>query len=259
MAGIDLEEIAQETRRMVHSASEVEPYELTEDDEALVVEAQLQPVTDAETFRRAGELLVIVKRTLRKIAAHYKAYKDPINELRKSILEMEHADLDSWEKAETRLSPLIADFDRQQKLAAEQERIRLQAIEDERARQTQLEQAAAVRRVAETEASPATRKALTQEAKAIERAPVVSRQVAAPAIEKVAGLSVSSGLACEIVDYMQLVKAIAEGRIPIQAIEPLKLAQDHPYLDMLATQMGAGLAQACPGLKVVEKASVRGR
>jgi hypothetical protein len=249
----------------VRSAAEVMPFELTEDEERIIEQAighrfQFAPAAggvatpeSAEAFRRGGEMLVTVRRLMRNVAAHYKRYRDPINQLRAAILDMEKCDLTPLERAEEALNPQIGRFDRDQKDAADRERRRLQAIEDERAAAEQRQQVEALRRVAEAEPDKAKAKAIQQEAKSVAALPVVSKKVEAPATQKVAGLGARSEYRCEIEDFMSLVKCIAAGKLPIAAIEPKALAESHAFLDQLAKTMGPQLATLCPGLKVVEK------
>ena len=242
------------------AASAIEPYDMTDDEAALLDEGHALTIRDADTFRRGGEILVEAKRISRKIEDRYGWIKKPINALRALVLEMEKADGQPWVTLIDRLVPAVTAYDKQQKVAAEQERLRLQKIADDAAAALRAQQVAAVQQVAETEANPQAKKSLLREAVAIAAAPIVSAKAAAPAPVKVAGLSISHGKKeAEIIDLMAVVKAVAQGKLPISVLEPERLRKEHPALDKLAASMGESLTALCAGVKVVEKSSTRGR
>ena len=258
-ASLSLLDQAMQQCGVIRSVADVEPFDLAEDAETLVIRAQLLTVDGAESFATGGQLIVSIKRMIRAVETHYKRYKDPINALRRELLDMEGADLSPLEQAKTNLEPQIAKFDLQQKQGALAEQRRLQAIEDQRALDEQKAAAASVQRVAEATEDPRSKKALVQEAKAILAAPAVSRKVAAPATVKVQGLSVRTEPRAEIVDPMVLLRCIIAGKLPISVIEPERLKLEHPALDAMAKAMGGKLETLCAGVKVVEKPIVSGR
>ena len=244
---------------IVRSVAEVDPFDLAEDEETIVIQAQLLKVADADGFARGGELLVGIKRMVRAVTAHYARYLDPLNAVRGEILDMKKADLSPLEQAIENLSPQIATFDRQQKeAAAEQQRID-QEIANREAEERQRAAAAAVERVAEAATDPKEKKALQREATAIAAAPVAAARVAARPIVKVSGLNTREEYRAEIADPMVLIRCIIAGKIPITAIEPERLKAEHPALDKLAQAMGPALETLCPGIRVVKKPIVSGR
>ena len=244
---------------VVRSVAEVDPFDLAEDEETIVIQAQLLKVGTAESFARGGELLVGIKRMIRAVTSHYGRYLDPLNAVRGEILDMKRADLSPLEQAVENLTPQIAAFDRQQKADAAAQQQRDQAEANRQAQAQQDAAADAVRRVADVAEDPKERKALQREATAIAAAPVVAAKVAAPAIVKVPGLNTREEFRAEIADPMVLIRCIIAGKIPITAIEPERLKAEHPALDKLAQAMGPALESLCPGIKVVKKPIVSGR
>ena len=244
---------------VVRSVAEVDPFDLGEDEETLVIGAQLLKVSDPDTFTTGGTLLVAIKRMIRTVEAHYSRYLDPLNAVRGEILELKRADLAPLAQAKENLEPQIARFDKQQKDAAAAEQRRQQDEANERARQDQLRAAASVERVADQTEDPRSKKALLKEAEAIKAAPTVAPKVDAPQTVKVPGLNTRFEYRAEIADPMLVIRCIIAGKLPITAIEPERLKQEHPALDKLAQALGPQLEKMCPGIKVVEKPIVTGR
>ena len=90
---------------VVRSVAEVDPFDLAEDEETIVIQAQLLKVGTAESFARGGELLVGIKRMIRAVTSHYGRYLDPLNAVRGEILDMKRADLSPLEQAVENLTP----------------------------------------------------------------------------------------------------------------------------------------------------------
>lgn len=180
---------------------------LTADERALRVKAQAIVIEDADTYVEAGQLLLKVKATRKRIVAWYDAFKKPINAIHGIVQAMLGDDVAIWSRIEQTLGQEWAQW----KIDADKEAARL-ALEEQLAREAQAQadrdaQAAAVTRVAEATEDPGVAASLHEEARAIAAQPVLvdapKMQSAAP---NVAGLSATLPLTATVTGKVELVR-----------------------------------------------------
>lgn len=244
---------------LARGLSAIEPIDLS-DDELRVLDAAtaITSISSAEDFQRGGEILVFIRRTLRRVADHYKGYKDPVNALRGHILDLERSDLRGWEAESERLTPIVDGWRVQEAARIERERREAQAAEDQRVRAEQQAIADALKAQAAQQPDKAVAKAQAAEARSIEQKPLAARSVASRPLPTVAGLGAGSEKpVAEILDLMTLVKAVAAGKVPLAALEPERLIESHPWLNRQAGQMGEQLQY--PGVRIVKKRVIAAR
>ena len=195
-------------------------------------------------------------RTIRKhVEAFHDMQKGPLNEVRAIALDLEKRDVGAWKALETGLGAKLLAFDtemeRQRK--AEQDRLNREAL---LAAQAEADaQAKALREAAKAEDDAAVKRQLQAQARAVKATPVF----VAP-VEVVAPVTASSTMtrwSAEITDVLALVKAVADGAVPLAALEPERLIEAHPWLNKQVTQLREEFV--VPGVVAVQKTSLSGR
>lgn len=189
-------------------------------------------VVDADSYRRAGEVIVYIKALRKKITDTFKPIKQKIDEAKREVLAQERAaDLPLME-AENYLSPQIIAFDREQeRLRREEEnRLREEARKAEEERRMQ-------------EALDAEAQGETETADAIINETYVPPVVVAKSIPKVQGMSIRENWTFRIVN---------------QALIPRE------YLKVDEVKIGGvvrSLKDQCriPGIEVYKESTVAGR
>jgi hypothetical protein len=216
-------------------------------------ERGLALVATKEDADAAAQFLRGVRERIRAIKAHYKAVKDPVNAAVKKIREQEAADLKPWEDADASVAaPLLAWTTAEKQRAEAENRRRVQEAQ-ERAEAERQQAAAALRRAATSVSSASERKALNQQAKAVERAPALP-VVSGPATEahKPEGISVPTRWVAEVFDPMALLRAVVAGDVAIGVV-----MFDQSWLDGQARAHERNLR--IPGVVPVEKPHLSAR
>jgi hypothetical protein len=192
-----------------------------------------------ETAVQHGRLLQVAGKNLEEL---YKPIKQDIDAVKKIVLEAEKADLGAVNAAKTELAAKV------QAYAKEQERIRL-----EKAR----EEAAAARKAAEEQRLQDAIAA--EEAGEKAEAEQILNEVVMPAPSivqvpqvKAAGQVTKTTYSAQVTNLMQLVKAVAAGTVPLQALKA-----DEPFLNSQARAFRQGLNY--PGIVVKENTSTHFR
>jgi len=174
------------------------------------VDALQIKVTDSPSCVIASESLKEIKRRMKviddrlepekkKAYVAYTAWNDLIKELKKPYLEKE-----------VYLKQELSRYDQEQEKIRKQEEDRLR--EEARKQEEESQIAAAI--AAEQEGDK-------EEAEAIIAAPVYTPPIVLPKITpKVSGISYRENWTFEVVNLMDLVKAVAAGIVPIQALHP---------------------------------------
>lgn len=173
-------------------------------------EALLLQVKDADTYALAGEML----KSLKSMEKHIKTYFEPLKASAyaawKGICNRENEEIDKLKPASQYLNKQMTDWfiAEEKKRKAEEERLRQEALKQEEEERL----AAAI----ELE-----KEGYKEEAKAIINEPVY---VPPPIVEKtqpkITGLGIRTTWEAVIIDKMQLIKAVAAGQSPLEAIEP---------------------------------------
>lgn len=193
-------------------------------------------VTDWNSHRNAGEITKSLTKAIKMVEGYFKPIKTKLDEKKKNILDEEK----EW------LGPLEAE--KKLKIAA------MRKWEDEQEVIRRAEQAKAeaeARRIAE-EAALSQAVAFEQNghkeaAEAVIAAPVVVPAVFVPkVVSRGYGNFTHRHWGAEVTDLMALVKAVAAGQVPIQAIDANMV-----FLNGQARMMKAVMAY--PGVRAVEK------
>lgn len=180
--------------------------------QALSVPDQAKAITaikTAEDYVRAGEILITVKELRKKIEATFKPIKQKMDAAKREVLDQEKAADAPLKQAEDYIKPLIRAYDDEQERIRKAEEDRLRKIQEQQEEDARL--AAAIQ--AEDEGAP-------EEAEQILEAPVYIPPVVLPkATPQVQGISCRVTWKHQVTDLMSLVKAVAAGQVPIQALK----------------------------------------
>ena len=221
-----------------------------ESDDAVALAATIEEAVEiAQGIRRVSttteyEHALDVVRTLKDMRAaaqsFYARVREPAHRTWKQVVAAEKSVQQPVEVEERRLKGLSAGW------VAEQQRIRRE--EEDRLRQ---EQEAREREQREAEAAAAEAQGATAEAEAIRQAPSTAPPVALPRdqfVPKVEGVSQRVSWKAEVTDLGALVKAVAAGQVPIQALKA-----DTVFIGKQARAMREALAY--PGVRVYSEAT----
>lgn len=210
--------------------------------EPVVLAAKTLEITDAESKETAvgyGRLLQASEKELAKL---FTETKQTIDAIKKPVLEAERTDLGEIKTAKDALGVIVQAYNRQQ------ERIHQEAL---RKAQEEARKAAEEQRLAEAIHAEAIGE--KDEAEQILNEPVLPPAVIVQkSVAKVAGEVGKHTYSAQITDLMALVKAVAAGVVPIQAIKG-----DEPWLNSQARAFRQGLNY--PGVTVLAKESIHFR
>lgn len=166
-------------------------------------------IHDDATYAAAGEYLIrnaAAKKRVTEIldpfrVAAYEAYQKTLAEIKRWT--------EPLDQKRAIVEPKWLEFHQEQEQRRSAEQAKLQAAEQKRQEDIRLSQA----EVAEASGDKRTAEDLLNQ-------PIVVAPVILPAMPKVNGSSVKTTWHHEVVNLQQLVKAVAEGRVPLQALQP---------------------------------------
>lgn len=190
-------------------------------------------VTNADTYRRAGEVIVYIKQLRKKIADTFRPIKQKIDESKREVLAQERAaDLPLMD-AENYLSPQIIAYDREQERIRREEEARLREIARKQEEERRMQEALAAEAEGQAEVADAI----------INEPTYVPPVVVGRSIPKVAGMSIRDNWTFRIVN---------------PAIIPRE------YLKVDEVKIGGvvrSLKDQCriPGIEVYKESTVAGR
>jgi len=212
-------------------------------------------VITVENHASATAALKNLRVIRQKVEKFHETQKAPINGIRSLALDLERTDVSSVKSLETTLGARVLAFEteveRQRKI--EEERLRREALEQ--AQKEADAKAKALRDAAKVEEDRKTKRQLNLQARSVEAAPVF-----VPAVKVSAPVTTSSTTtrwSVEITDIRELVKAVADGRVPLAALEPERLLDSHPWLTAQAVQLREEFS--IPGTVAVKKTTLSGR
>lgn len=200
----------------------VKVFPWTPADDGVLEEAQsLTAVADAADYEYAAGLVVRLRFCARAAESYYKPFKQAIDAIKRKVLDREYKDASAYDHAASRLDQMArawmtakAAKERAEREAAEA----AQRAEDERLRQ---ETVARLKRAAEQVPDSALQTAINLEAQQLAAAPLATTKVthksAIPAVRGYVPTVVTYSAVCD--DLMLLVKAVAEGTVPLDALE----------------------------------------
>jgi len=200
-------------------------------------------------YELAGEELKNIKTLQKTVEEKRTAITGPLNQALKAVNDLFRAPKEYLEQAEQACKrPMVAYTQEQERIAAEARRVaeeqaaaerrRLAAEQAEQERLAReaaaaatraLEEAAAAAAAGDREAQAKAEEEARAQAQAAENAQaeaqaaattaeVISMPIAAPAVSKVSGVSGRVNYTAQVDDLMTLVKAVAEGKAPVQCL-----------------------------------------
>ena len=198
-------------------------------------------IADPKTYELAGERLKELSSKEKQIEDFRKKLKAPILAAGKAIDEFFNAPLTRLQGARASLKRSLLQY----QIAEEQRRRELEAQAQEAARKE--------REKLEARAAKAESSGKVEKAQALQMAAAsVIQPTIAPTVAKIAGISTRTNYRAEVVDKMELVKAVAAGTVPLNALDA-----NMPFLNNQARAMKETLAY--PGVKVVQETGLASR
>lgn len=198
-------------------------------------------IGNVEEYQIGQSLMADIKSRIKTLEEIRMGQTRPLDESKKKIMDFFRVPIQKLEDAKAHLNNIMVNWVQEQETKRKEEERKLQEAAHKRAEEEVLQQA--------IEAEAAGDK---QEAEQI-----ISEPVYVPPIRVVSEIPKSKEShiretwSCEILDFMALVKGIAEGKVDIQAIEPNHLAKNHPFLNTMASRYNLKLN--IPGVKAVSR------
>lgn len=211
-------------------------------------------ITDAASQLDGFNVRKTLGQTRREAIDWYETLRQPFNRTAKAIIGLQDRDVVPITEAEQVLGVKLIAYEKEARRLEEEERQRLQAIADAAARQAQADAAAAMQRVAEAEPDPMVKVALTAEAAGIAAVPVSAAAVSVPSLRaRTRGVGFTETHTGELLNKFEFIKAVAAGRIPLDAVE---IKQS--WIDGKARELQAQLGVVYTFLKYVKHEGTRG-
>jgi hypothetical protein len=198
-------------------------------------------IGNVEGYKIGQDLMADIKGRIKTLEEIRMGQTRPLDESKKKIMEFFRQPLQKLEDAKNYLNKIMVNWTEEQERIRREEERRLREAARKRAEEEALQQA--------LEAEAAGDK---QEAEAIIQEPVYVPPIKVVSeIPKSKESHIRETWSAVIEDPMALVKAITEGKVDIQAIEPNKLIENHPFLNTMATRYRDKLN--IPGIRSVSK------
>jgi poly-D-alanine transfer protein DltD len=193
-------------------------------------------ISTMDDYRIAQGLMKTVKERIKELTYTRMAQTRPLDESKNKIIAFFSAPLEKLEKAKNYLNKIMVNFTEEQEAKRREEERRLQEEARKRAEYD------AIRQALDAEAAGET-----QEAEQILQEPVYVPPIKVNStVPKSKESHVRETWSCEVVDLKALVKAIAEGKAPLQAVEA-----DMAFLNGQARSYKQALN--IPGVRAVSK------
>lgn len=210
----------------------------------IVIEAKGLTVIDSpEALEKANNLGRILQTGTKDVEAFFKPIKQQLDALKSPVLEAENqmkAELDGEKR---RLGTLITAWNLEQQRIRQEEERKMREAAEAAAREELLARAVELEVSGDKQAAE---EVLNEEVAPV---PVVIQQAAAP---KMSGQVGKTAYKCEVVNAKELIKAVAEGRAPMQAI-----TVDEGWLNRKAGLDKEGFS--VPGCRLVKSTSTHFR
>jgi hypothetical protein len=208
----------------------------------IVESAKMLTIVDAESKERAVGHGRLLQASAKAVQEMYTGVKQSIDSIKKPVLEAEKQDIGAITVAKDTLAQKVLVWNR------EQERIHAEAV---RKAQEEARKAAEEQKLAD--AIAAEQAGEKEEAEQILNEPTMAMPVIVQKVAaKVQGEVTKTTYTAEVTNLMELVKAVARGVVPIQA-----LCADVPFLNSQARSFSTGLNY--PGVKVNQSTSTHFR
>lgn len=209
----------------------------------LLATAEQVRIATVEEYEGAADWLKQIKARAKAIEEQRVELTKPLNATIKKINDLFRRPADLLQKAEASLKRGMLSYQQ----AEERKRL----VEQERLRELARKEEERLRKLAEARAVTAEKKGDLERAEAIrENVPTIPVPVVAPVtVPKVAGMATRELWKCEVTDVMALVKAVAAGEVPSEAILP-----NDKYLGQTARALKSNLRW--PGVRVWSEESL---
>lgn len=211
------------------------------DAQTTLATAQAFKITSPQSYLEAGEMLKAIKALSRKIDETFDPHIKRAFEAHRALVADKKVHQTPLQTAEALLKRGLLAYDQEE----ERRRRELEAKAQEEARKEQ-------ERLAKKAATLEARGKVEQAAAVAAAAASVVAPIIPPSTPKIAGLSTRTTFRAEVVDKMELIKAVAAGAVPPNALEV-----NQPFLNNQARAMKETLAY--PGVKVVPETGLASR
>ncbi len=181
----------------------------------LTNQAQALTIKNQPDLERAADLRKTVKEMSKTIEEARKRITTPLDAAKKAVMDLFRGPAEKLEIAEKKInSAMITYTTEQERIQREQEeKLRRQAEAEERRKREAFEERA---RKATEAGKTGKAEELRQKAAEVQ----VVAPTLAPTVQKVAGLSFRENWSAEVTDLKALVKAVAEGKAPLNFLIP---------------------------------------
>jgi hypothetical protein len=203
---------------------------------AVIDAANSLMIVTVDDYRTAQGLMKTVKDRIKELTETRMEQTRPLDEAKKKIIEFFSTPLEKLERAKSYLNRVMVDFTEEQDRKRREEERRLQ----EEARKRAEEEALAAALEAEAAGDSEEAEQIIQEPVYVPPVKVVSE------IPKSKDSHIRETWSAEVVDLKLLVKAIAEGKAPLQAVAP-----DMTFLNGQARSYRGALN--IPGVRAVSR------
>lgn len=220
-------------------------------EQALIDKAKTHQVQDAESYRIAAETVRGLKQLSDTVEGFYEHALKPLRLVGNAIRDWKTTQLDTLKVTREALDARAIAWKQDEERKEREERERAQAEERRKAEAEQLRRAQELQAQAKASNNPDMKRALKTEAQSILATPVTPTAVTVPKrVPTTSGYSTrtyySAVLDDEAGGLMALVKAVAEGREPLEAV-----CANQAYANQRATDQKDNFQM--PGFKLVKR------
>lgn len=221
--------------------SAIETADIRQASSTTLTEAKAFKIATAQQFTDAGEKLKGIMALKKRISDVFDPHIKRAHDAHKSLVAEKKEHETQLIEAEGHIKRAMIGFQQ------EQERIRLEA--EARAQ----EAARKEREKMEAQAAKAAEKGKVERAEALQQqAAAIVTPILAPTTPKVSGISTRTTYKATVVDKLALIVAVAEGKVPLNALDV-----NMPFLNNQARAMKETLAY--PGVKVEQETGIASR
>ena len=170
---------------------------------------EITTIKSSEDYVRASEILINIKAIRKKIEETFKPIKQKMDAAKKEVLDQEKAADSPLKEAEAWIKPLMMDYDKAQEILRQEQQRKLQ----EEARRQEEEQRLEAALEAEMEGDKEG------------AADIINEEVYVPpvilpkATPQVQGISYREVWKHEVTSLMQLVRGVADAKVPLNALQ----------------------------------------
>jgi hypothetical protein len=229
-------------------------WQLPEEAQVALDEAEgLKAVDGAADYEYAVDVARRLQVAVKAAEGYYKPLKQFFDRLKRRVLDAEFADLDRLERECKRVTRLAADWhaaEVERERAAKEAQDRADRAKAEAERQAVVER---LKRAAEQVPDDAVKAAIQTEAKQLADGPIATPkstfQSSIPAAKGFTPSRVTYSARCD--DLMALARAVVEGKVPLDAIEPNQARLNRAAVDSKEALAWPGVTVLKSGAPVV--------